>query len=76
MFRLFASGVYWFHGGMVAMASGLSLLDYREALKGLMISVDDFEAIVAGSNAGAACVITKLEHVFLFLIAMLLLNMA
>lgn len=56
---------------MVTLAMGSALLDYREAMKGFPFDFDSFEAIVGGSNAGAVCVITKLEHVFITYVGVL-----
>jgi hypothetical protein len=58
---------------IVGLAMPINLLDYRKAMEGLTVSIEEFEASTSGSNAGAACAIAKLEHCFLFFLAVLLL---
>lgn len=71
MFRTFAAAVYYIQGGILALAMTNCLLDYRGAMESLTVSIEEFEAIASGSNAGAACVISKLEHCFIFYVAIL-----
>lgn len=71
MFRTFAASVYYIQGGILALAMANTLLDYRAAIEGMKVSIDEFEAITSGSNAGAACVISKMEHCFIFYVAIL-----
>lgn len=73
MFRYFSFGVYYLQGGILVVAMADALLNYRKGIEGLTISFQELEAITSGSNAGAACVITRMEHCFIFFAATLLL---
>mmetsp|Transcript_23184 Transcript_23184/g.35286 ORF Transcript_23184/g.35286 Transcript_23184/m.35286 type:complete len:156 (-) Transcript_23184:8-475(-) len=75
MFHIFATGVFCLQGAMLSMASMSMLLDYKAAVEGSTVQVDEFEAITSGSNAGAYCAVTKIEHALLLLVGVSLLSL-
>ncbi|CAB9509753.1 expressed unknown protein [Seminavis robusta] len=76
MFRAISTGVFMLQGTLFTLVNLMNLWDYRAAVEGATIVVEELEALTSSSNTGASCVAGRLEHCFILLCGILLLSVA
>eukprot|EP00529_Nitzschia_sp_RCC80_P035883 CAMPEP_0113508232 /NCGR_PEP_ID=MMETSP0014_2-20120614/36901_1 /TAXON_ID=2857 /ORGANISM="Nitzschia sp." /LENGTH=166 /DNA_ID=CAMNT_0000403919 /DNA_START=41 /DNA_END=542 /DNA_ORIENTATION=+ /assembly_acc=CAM_ASM_000159 len=76
-FRAFSKTVYYIQGTILSLAVIIGLYDHKSDLEqSFGITIEEFEALASGSNAGSLVLCGRLEKCFVLLVGVLLLTVA